>query len=85
MKKKYFKRFDFLKITDFSSHTPNELVEFNHPHDTTGFLPESPISHYGPLLNEGFDNQFADIHEPFFQYGPQLPISYLHKRKSKAK
>lgn len=57
-------------------------MEFNHPHDTTGFVPESPISHWPPL-GGGYDNQFADFHEPHFQYGPEVPITYPNKRKSK--
>lgn len=68
--------------TDSPSDTPNELMEFNHPHDTTGFVPESPMSHW-PSPHQGYYNQFADFHEPYFQYGQQLPMSYVNKRKLK--
>lgn len=64
--------------TDFSSHFPNELVEFNHPHDAAVYVPESNY-----VLGDGFDSQFG-IHEPSFQHGQQWPTSYIHKRKSKS-
>lgn len=64
--------------TDITSYGHDELVEFAHPHDFTGYAPEPPIPQYLPL-DVGYDNHFADVHEPHAHYGPPPPLSpYSH-------
>lgn len=64
--------------TDITSYGHDELVEFAHPHDFTGFAPEPPIPQYLPV-DVGYDNHFADVHEPHAHYGPPPPLTpYSH-------
>lgn len=67
---------------DITSYGHDELVEFAHPHDFTGFAPEHLPPQYlpsYPVPDLGYDTQhFADVHEPHAHYGPPLsPYSQL--------